>query len=136
MSDRLRNDDGCFVCGRMNSCGLKLSPRASEGASSIDWTPGREHQGWDGIVHGGLVSTLLDEAMAYAAMSLGSFCATREITVRFRRPVRPEVPLRASARVVEERGRLIRLEADVIQEGEERATATGTFVALPGGEGV
>lgn len=127
------NDDRhCFVCGEKNAFGLGLKPRGDNGGGTIEWLPDRRHQGFEGVVHGGLVSTLLDEAMAYAAMSIGGFCATAEITVKFRRPVLIGIPVRIEAEVTEQRGRFIRLRASLLQEDTEKASGTGTFIRVPG----
>ncbi|OPL19755.1 MAG: hypothetical protein AVO35_01915 [Candidatus Aegiribacteria sp. MLS_C] len=129
---RFDDDRHCFVCGEKNSFGLRLKPKGENGEGLIDWVPDRRHQGFEGVVHGGLISTLLDEAMAYASKSLGCFCVTAELSVRFRAPVTTGLPVQVRARVVEQRGRVIRLEASVTQEGLEKATGRGTFLQVPG----
>lgn len=131
-SGSFNDDRHCFVCGEKNDFGLGLRPRGRDGTGSVDWLPERRHQGFEGVVHGGLISTLIDEAMAYAAMSLGSFCVTAEISVKFRRPVITGSPVSIRARVVEQRGRVLRLEASVTQSGEEKASGKGTFLQVPG----
>jgi uncharacterized protein (TIGR00369 family) len=131
--DRFDDDRHCFVCGEKNPFGLQLKPKGKDGRGTITWIPDKRHQGFEGVVHGGLVSTLLDECMAYATMSVGGFCATAEIAVKFIRPVRIGVPVRIEAWLVEQRGRILRLEASVIQEGEEKAKGRGTFAQVTGG---
>ncbi|MBN2587816.1 MAG: PaaI family thioesterase [Candidatus Fermentibacteraceae bacterium] len=131
--DRFDDDRHCFVCGEKNPFGLQLQPKGKDGRGTISWVPDRRHQGFEGVVHGGLISTLLDESMAYAAMSVGGFCATAEIAVKFIRPVRTGIPVKIEARLVEQRGRLLKLEASVIQEGEEKAKGRGTFLQVTGG---
>ena len=133
MADIFRDDGYCFVCGRDNPWGLHLSPSGSDGTSVISFNPRRKHQGFSGVMHGGLVSTLFDESMAYAAMSLGEQFATAEIRVRFRAPVSTSSPIEVRAEVAERRGRVVRLKARLIQDGAERATAEGTFVQVRGG---
>jgi uncharacterized protein (TIGR00369 family) len=132
--NRFDDDRHCFVCGEKNPFGLRLNPEGRDGRGTISWLPDSRHQGFEGVVHGGLISTLLDECMAYAAMSTGGFCATAEITVRFRQPVSTGVPVNVEARVVEERGRVVKLEASVNQDGEEKASGRGTFIRVPGGK--
>ncbi len=132
MPDDFRDDRHCFVCGELNESGLRLSPAGENGRGTIRWTPGSEHQGYAGVVHGGLISTLMDEAMAYAAMSLYGSCATREISMRFRRPVSTQIELIVEAEVIETRGRIVRLKATLQQDGIEKSTATGTFIRVAG----
>lgn len=133
MIDTFQDDRYCFVCGPDNPWGLHLSPFGSDGASTVSFTPERKHQGFAGVVHGGLISTLFDETMAYAAMSLGGKYATADIRVRFRAPVSTSCPIEVSAEVTERRGRMVRLKARLTQDGAERATAEGTFVQVHGG---
>ena len=133
MADTFQDDGYCFVCGPDNPWGLHLSPSGGDGVSMVSFSPERRHQGFAGVVHGGLVSTLFDETMAYAAMSLGGQFATAEIRVRFRAPVRTSGPIEVRAEITEQRGRVVRLKARLTQAGEERATAEGTFVQVRGG---
>ena len=132
MGDVFDDDRYCFVCGEKNPFGLQLAPRGSSGKGHIDWTPEKRHQGYSGVVHGGLISTILDEAMAYAAMSVAGSCATAGISVKFRKPVKTGVPVRVEAEITERRGRMLKLEARVYQEEEEKATGSATFFSVPG----
>lgn len=132
MADVFDDDRYCFVCGEKNPFGLKLKPSGEDGRGTIIWTPDRRHQGFTGVVHGGLISTLLDEAMAYAAMSVGGFCATAEISVKFRKPVRTGEQVRIEAEIIENRGRMLRLRGKVLQDGEEKASGKGTFIQVTG----
>lgn len=128
--DAALNDDFCFVCGKDNPVGMRLRPAASDGSCSFEWNPPRELQGWSGVTHGGIVTTLLDEAMAYASMSLGGRCATVEISVAFRKPVLTGVPTLVRARVEESRGRLVKASGEVLQNGEVLATGRASFIRL------
>ena len=128
------NDDSyCFVCGEKNPFGLQLKPVGKNGKGTIYWTPEKRHQGFTGIVHGGLISTLLDEAMAYAAMSEAGFCATAGISVKFIKPVRTGEKVKIEAELTEKRGKVLKLQAQVIQNEEIKARGSATFVSVPGG---
>lgn len=132
MGDVFDDDRYCFVCGEKNPFGLKLRPEGKDGKGTIIWTPEKRHQGYSGVVHGGLISTLLDEAMAYAGMSVAGFCATAGISIKFRKPVITGETVRIEAEVVERRGPILRLAAKVYQGDEEKASATATFVTVRG----
>ncbi|MBD3277861.1 MAG: PaaI family thioesterase [Candidatus Aegiribacteria sp.] len=132
MGDVFDDDRYCFVCGEKNPFGLQLVPRGSNGKGHILWTPKKRHQGYSGVVHGGLISTILDEAMAYAAMSIVGFCATAGISVKFRSPVKVDIPVRVEAEVVERRGRIVKLQAHLYQDEEEKASGNATFISVPG----
>jgi len=132
VSDIFDDDRYCFVCGEKNPFGLQLNPVGDRGKGTILWTPRKRHQGYTGVVHGGLISTLLDEAMAYAGMSVAGFCATAGISVRFMKPVYTGKMVRIEAELVEQRGKILKLRASVFQDGEEKAKGEATFVAVPG----
>ena len=93
---------GCLVCGRQNVHGLGLSLHVDEDGGLV-WTefvPRAEHIGFEGIVHGGLLATVLDEAMVWAATWAGKrFCVAGEMSVRFRRSAAVGRTLRCEARV-------------------------------------
>jgi len=85
------------------------------------------------MVHGGLLATVLDEAMAKAVVSLGLEALTGDLRVRFRHHVVPGEPLRIHGWVVSHRGRLLHLEASLCTlAGEERCHAWGLFAIVPG----
>ena len=60
----------CFACGKANPIGLKLEFERTEEECSTAFIPKREHQSYDGRMHGGLISTLLDEKCVFASRSL------------------------------------------------------------------
>jgi uncharacterized protein (TIGR00369 family) len=83
----LEDDHYCFVCGEENPSGLHLKFSANQGKIQTEFIPRKIHQGYKNIVHGGIISTLLDEAMVKAALMQGMPVVTAEITVRFRSPL-------------------------------------------------
>jgi uncharacterized protein (TIGR00369 family) len=93
---------GCLVCGRQNPHGLKLSLHVDEasGLVRVAFTPRPEHIGFEGIIHGGVLATVLDEAMVWAATWAGKrFCVAGEMSVRFRKSAGVGQPLTVEARV-------------------------------------
>ncbi|MDA8387369.1 MAG: PaaI family thioesterase [Nitrospiraceae bacterium] len=81
---KLEDDHYCFACGRENPEGLHLVFEGGGRGVMAFFTPERRHQGYKGIVHGGIISAILDEAMAHAAIKAGQMPVTAEISVRFR----------------------------------------------------
>ncbi len=78
----------CFACGPDNPRGLRLAFQTNEGGEMIaEWIPEPELEGYQGIVHGGIVSTVLDEAMAKVVDASGAEALTAELRVRFRQQV-------------------------------------------------
>ena len=107
------NEGLCFGCGHKNPIGLKLSFKKDGATCRAEFTPGQSHQGWPGIVHGGILSCLLDEAMSYAAYFEGVTCLTASMQVRLRQPVRVAAPLVITASVTKNRKKLIETSASV-----------------------
>ncbi len=78
----------CFVCGEKNSGGLRLCFEINPERKTLKTTfvASPTYQGWDGLVHGGIISTLLDEAMAKLVYELGYEAVTASLEVRFKKP--------------------------------------------------
>ncbi len=123
----------CFACGPNNPIGLRLEFR-SEGEEYVtEFRPDERHQGYDGIVHGGLVATVLDEVMARMLWHRGLPFATAELTVRYRMPLRVGSRAEFRARITRQRSRLIEGEAKATAEdGSVIATASGRFLPVRG----
>lgn len=96
----------CFACGSKNPIGLKLEFREENDTYITTFIAGPEHQGYDGIMHGGLVSTLLDEVMARYIYAKGLNGVTARLEVRFRNPTPLGQLLTATSRIVGQRGNL------------------------------
>jgi len=101
-------DEGlCFGCGRHNPIGLKLQFTRDGDAIRAEFTPGKNYQGWPGLLHGGILGTLLDEAMSNIAYATGKTCLTASIEIRLKQPVKVEVPLVVTAWITRHRSKLI-----------------------------
>jgi len=88
----------CFVCGLQNPIGLKLAFYEDPDSEQVQakFVVPDEYQGYPGVVHGGIVSAILDEVAGRAVLLHGSdeaLMATLSLTVRFRRPTPTETPL-------------------------------------------
>jgi acyl-coenzyme A thioesterase PaaI-like protein len=122
----------CFVCGEDNAKGLNIPFRRREdGAVTAIWTPGRSWEGFRGIVHGGIVSTVLDEAMSKAVAAAGSEALTAELRIRFRLPVESGATFTIRGWIVRESKWLIETEAVLTaSDGTEHAHAWARFLSL------
>jgi acyl-coenzyme A thioesterase PaaI-like protein len=121
------------ACGPDHPHGLRLKFEVnSAGAAAAEWTPTPEWEGFRGIIHGGIVSTVLDEAMAQAITATGCEALTAELKVRFRQCVAAGEPHRLCGWIVSRSKRLIKTEAVLTAaNGSERAHAWASFLALP-----
>lgn len=128
----VRSDHACFGCGAQNPIGLRLRFATDDRGVSAAFVPATEHQGFEGVVHGGIISSVLDEAMAWATAAAGIWAVTGEMRVRFRQPVQVGDATRVQARVDETRGRIVKVSAELVREddGAPVANATGTFVRV------
>ena len=128
----VRSDHACFGCGDDNPIGLHLTFTPDGDGVKASFVPGPEHQGFDGVVHGGIISAILDEAMAWATAHAGVWAVTGELRVRFRNPLSIGAPTTVTARVSGSRGRLVTTAADLQLDRDRSpiATASATFVKV------
>ena len=131
----IRDDHRCFGCGRLNPHGLHLAFYALPDGSGLwtPFTPTPDHEGFQGIAHGGIVTALLDEVMGWTVFARDVWAVTARIAVDFRHPVAVGVPTRAIGRVVADRRRLLDAAAELRRDHDDLllATATATFVRVP-----
>jgi uncharacterized protein (TIGR00369 family) len=128
---KLESSGNCFVCGKNNPNGLRLSFEIDKEKKTLKTTfvASPTYQGWDGVVHGGILSTLLDEAMANLIHELGYQAITAAIEIRFKKPAPILKPLLVYGEVIELSKRLIRAKAHIAQEdGTILATGKSTFM--------
>ncbi len=133
MTEGFRDDRMCFVCGENNPVGLKLKLRTDQerGESASEVTFPAYFQGWADVVHGGLLATVLDEALIYAAGARGFKCVTGEVTVRYVKPASTGVAYSLKGRFVEDKGRIVLAESFLYDgEGREIARATGKLFKI------
>lgn len=128
------DDNHCFVCGELNISGLRLRPRidALNQSASMRLAIPRAFQGWHGIVHGGILATLLDETCAYAAKGLVAQVVTAEITVSYKKPVPLDTELFVSATVVGRRRKIIEVKGQIEIDGEVYAEASAKMFIVGG----
>ena len=126
---------GCLVCGRENPHGLHLHLHVDEesGVVRCGFTPLGTHIGFEGVVHGGILATVLDEAMVWAATWSGKrFCVCGELSVRYRALAKIGEPVTVEAKIVSARPRLIQTDGVILDsDGNVLATATAKYVPLP-----
>jgi len=121
----------CYACGVENERGLHMEFRREADRAICDYIPCDYQQGYPGRMHGGIVATMIDEAMGWAVYGAARWGATARLNVRFRRPVRLDSRLTIEAWVVRNRGRLIELRSEVRDErGTLLAEGDGAFMAL------
>jgi uncharacterized protein (TIGR00369 family) len=122
-------DGRCFGCGVENADGLQMrfTPVAG-GESACDYAVPARYQSWEGIVHGGMVALMLDEAVGWAAWHAGHPGVTGRLEVRYREPLRVGEQIRVVGRV--DRIRRTLVYASAVIEGAGRVIAEATAVLM------
>jgi uncharacterized protein (TIGR00369 family) len=130
--NELRDNQCCFVCGKKNPSGLGIDFEINEEERTLHatYTPAHAFQGFEGIVHGGILSTLLDEAMGKLAFSLGHQVMTAEMTVKFKAPAKTGEEISIFGRLTQETRRLILAEAKIVRGPVVIAEATGKLLRI------
>jgi uncharacterized protein (TIGR00369 family) len=120
----------CFGCGPANSAGMHLEFLLATDGSVVSLpVVASTFDGHPGNLHGGIIATLLDEAMSKAIRALGRRSMTRTLEAEYLRPVPSGAPLRIEGRVARSEGRKLWAEAAILNsEGIVLARAKGLFI--------
>jgi uncharacterized protein (TIGR00369 family) len=111
------SDDGyCFVCGPKNPIGLKLHFDFNGKTIKTEFTPQKEHQGYLNIVHGGIISTLLDEAMVKLALSMEIPAVTAHMEIRFKKALKVGEKLTVQAEILSETKKMLQTYAKAVRQ--------------------
>ena len=127
---RLERDNYCFACGKDNPRGLKLNIEVDRDGARFSCHIQKELQGWPDITHGGIVSTMLDEVMVWAAAGREVHTVTAEITVRFKNPLPTDREIRVEGKVIEQRKRIVFTEARAFDDEMIYAEASGKLMII------
>lgn len=124
--------EDCFVCGEKNAGGLGLKFSYEDGEAIARYTPAADKCGYRDLVHGGILSTLLDETMGWApSYEKRQMCVAAELKIRFVLPVRAGTPLVVRGRFTEDKRLFWKCTGTI--EGEDGTVyvrGQGTFVPI------
>lgn len=127
----------CFVCGIQNPYGLKLKfYQTSPDEVTVNYTVADHYQGYPGVVHGGIVASMLDEVAGRALMGADPlnprFMFTARLDVQYREPVPIKTPLQLIGRVVKRKNRSAAAHAAIYHpDGRLLAEADAILVDVP-----
>ncbi|MBI5663515.1 MAG: PaaI family thioesterase [Nitrospirae bacterium] len=126
------SDDGyCFVCGPKNPIGLKLDFRFDGKTVSTEFLPKKEHQGYMNIVHGGIISTLLDEVMVKLAIEMGMPAVTAQMDIRLKKALNTGTKITVSAEITRDSKKIIEAYAKAVtDDGVVVADAKGKMMKI------
>lgn len=131
--DHSNGHSRCLLCGNQNPRSLNLSFRAE--ADGTVWTvfqAREELQGYDNILHGGVIAALLDGAMTHCLFHRQVQAVTGELRVRFVRSIPCDALLDIRARILYSHPPLYRLKAEIVQDGRLMAWAEARFMEKGG----
>ena len=122
----------CFVCGSSLG-GLKLHfVSRPDGSVEARFDCDAQYEGYPGIVHGGIVASLLDGAMTNCLFAQGRAALTADLHVRFRHPLVSGREAAVRARIQRDTPPLFVLSAEIVQDAQVKATAIGKFLEVDG----
>jgi acyl-coenzyme A thioesterase PaaI-like protein len=107
----LRDDaNRCFVCGPSNPIGLHLHFRLDGDICRSEFTPADHHCGYDGVTHGGLIFSALDDVMANWMFLKGIRAYTAKCDIRYKDSLPTGTPVKLEGRCIRARGRLFQMQ--------------------------
>jgi uncharacterized protein (TIGR00369 family) len=126
------NYQRCYVCGQQNESGLRTVFRQEGDRIVTSFTGDERHQGYPGVVHGGILASILDETLGRTALFERAWVMTGRLEVRYRNPAPLGEELQISAWPTRVRSRSVEARGEVRGPGGEiLAEATGTFLKVP-----
>jgi uncharacterized protein (TIGR00369 family) len=128
---KIIDEGGCFVCGKDNEHGLRLSFTTENGQTVSEFTLQKYFQGYQNIIHGGIIAAILDEAMIQAAMAEDLKPVTAEITVRFKHPLSACRPAIVEAELTQNGPRLIEARSRISDKTSGTLIAEATAKMIP-----
>ena len=106
----------CFVCGTKNPIGLKLKFHFNGKTIKTEFISKKEHQGYLNIVHGGIITTLLDEAMVKLALAMDMPVVTAQMDIRLRKPLNIGEKIIVEAEILNNTTKLLEAYAKAVTE--------------------
>lgn len=121
----------CFGCGTQNPIGLHLEFEKIQNKYSTAFTAGPEHQSYNGVVHGGIISTLLDETMARYITELGVKAVTARLDIRYRAATPIGERLTITGWVVSKRRNMYEMAGEIrLSDGTVTAESKGMIAVI------
>ena len=142
MQEKFAPNSICFGCGPANEKGLKIKSYRNNEGLEMEFETSEEHQAFPGIINGGIIGTLLDcHGNWVAAIALMDeeggenppCTVTASYSINLRRPTPANSKLSIKGKVIEIKGKMVKVELEMKVEEKICATGEGTFVAIKEG---
>ena len=126
-------DGHCFGCGSQNDEGLKMRFDLVDGEAVCDFLVPERYQSWEGIVHGGVVALMLDEAVGWASWLAEKPGVTGRLEVKYRQPLRLGDEVRVTGRIENVRRTLVYASSRIERKADRAliAEASATLMETP-----
>ncbi len=118
----------CFVCGDDNQCGLKVKFFEEDNVAKAEFLVDQRFQGYKDILHGGIISALLDEVMIKAVLAKDVLAVTAQIEVKFKKAVKVGEKLSMEGKIKQKKGVIFLTEGKIVnEEGALVASGSGKY---------
>lgn len=124
MNNTATDGERCFVCGPENNLGLKLVFRLEDAVCRSEFTPGDMHCGYDGVTHGGIIFSVLDDVMANWIHRNAIRAYTAKCDIRYKANLPTGTPVTLEGRCIKQRGRLIEMQGTMYRVDTNALVAT------------
>ena len=123
MSEIRTDANKCFVCGPANPIGLKLIFRLEDEVCRSEFTPADIHCGYDGVTHGGIIFSTLDDVMANWIYLKGIRAFTAKCDIRYKESLPTGTPVLLEGHCIKQKRRLIVMQGKMIREDNNQVVA-------------
>ncbi|MDD9890600.1 MAG: PaaI family thioesterase [Gammaproteobacteria bacterium] len=123
MTEMRTDGNNCFVCGPANEVGLKLKFHIEDDVVRSEFTPAEMHCGFDGVTHGGIIFSVLDDVMANWIYLKGIRAYTAKCEIRYKDSLPIGTTVRLEGRCISSRGRLIVMEGKMLRQANNELVA-------------
>ncbi len=121
----------CFACGKNNPIGLKLDFKIISNQFIAKTTVDKNYQSYGGVVHGGILTTMLDEAMGGYLFKTGEPAFTGKLEVRFRKPTPTGEPITIRGWVVSRKRNVVEMKSEItLDDGSVSCEGTAKMVIM------
>ena len=130
MSEMRTDANKCFVCGPGNPDGLKLEFHLDGEICRSSFTPGSNHCGYDGVTHGGLIFSALDDVMANWIFLKGIRAYTAKCDIRYKQPLPTGTPVTLRGECIKQKSRLVQMRGTMtrVDDGSVVAETEASFM--------
>ena len=121
----------CFACGSNNGVGLRLNfHKQEDGSVSGDFFADPKFEGYSGIIHGGIIATLLDSVMTHCLLMEGIPALTGRLSIKYSTPIRTGTVVKLEAKIVDQFHEMFILEGRALVDGKKVASAEAKYRSM------